>query len=38
VRFRKADVIYIEDFYRELRSVRRSANGGTIRGMLDDQI
>lgn len=36
VRFRKANVIYIEDFYRNFGyPFADQANGGTIRGMLD---
>jgi cyclase len=36
VRFRKADVIYIEDFYRNFGyPYADQANGGSIRGMLD---
>jgi cyclase len=36
VRFRKADVIYIEDFYRNFGyPFADQANGGSVRGMLD---
>ena len=36
VRFRKANVIYIEDFYRNFGyPFADQANGGTVRGMLD---
>src|SRR3954471_18336694 len=36
VRFRKADVIYIEDFYRNFGyPFADQANGGSLRGMLD---
>ncbi len=36
VRFRKADVIYVEDFYRNFGyPYADQANGGSIRGMLD---
>ena len=36
VRFRKADVIYIEDFYRNFGyPFADQANGGSIKGMLD---
>src|SRR5438552_6952549 len=36
VRFRKADVIYIEDFYRNFGyPFADQANGGSVKGMLD---